>query len=326
MNSGALPTTGEDGAGAEAGASAGADAGAAALSTSSAAIGARAAAGAAEASPLGAFAELDFAREERCGFPEVVYGAGKTPEQAASIMAALVERHALALCTRASAAQADAVRAVLPDACLIASCGMLFVDRRAQDVRVTEADVDTILAGQQGAGHPGAGHPGAQRKGDRSPGAPAPSPTPPPAPSGRGLIVVCCAGTSDLTVAQEAAITARLMGSRVSLLTDVGISGVHRVLSHTSELHSARAIVAVAGMEGAQPSLVAGLVDVPVIAVPTSVGYGASFVGIAALLGMLNSCAGGVSVVNIDNGFGAGVIAHRINVPPARFMKAGESQ
>jgi NCAIR mutase (PurE)-related protein len=112
------------------------------------------------------------------------------------------------------------------------------------------------------------------------------------------------------------------MGSKVHLLTDVGISGVHRVLSHEDELRDAHAIVAVAGMEGALPSLVAGLVDVPVIAVPTSVGYGASFGGIAALLGMLNSCAGGVSVVNIDNGFGAGVVAHRINVPPARFSGA----
>jgi NCAIR mutase (PurE)-related protein len=111
------------------------------------------------------------------------------------------------------------------------------------------------------------------------------------------------------------------MGSRVGLLTDVGVSGVHRVLSHTDELRNARAIVAVAGMEGALPSLIAGLVDVPVIAVPTSVGYGASFGGIAALLGMLNSCAGGVSVVNIDNGFGAGVIAHRVNLPPTRLRR-----
>jgi NCAIR mutase (PurE)-related protein len=136
---------------------------------------------------------------------------------------------------------------------------------------------------------------------------------------GNGRVIVCCAGTSDLPVAQEAALTARIMGSAVTLLTVVGIAGVHRVLAHEEELHEARAVIAVAGMEGALPSLVAGLVDVPVIAVPTSVGYGASFGGIAALLGMLNSCAGGVSVVNIDNGFGAGVIAHRINVPPARF-------
>jgi NCAIR mutase (PurE)-related protein len=128
-----------------------------------------------------------------------------------------------------------------------------------------------------------------------------------------------------LSVAQEAALTAYLMGSKVTLLTDVGIAGVHRVLSHEDTLRDARAIVAVAGMEGALPSLVAGLVDVPVIAVPTSVGYGASFGGIAALLGMLNSCAGGVSVVNIDNGFGAGVVAHRINVPPRRHVSLSSS-
>jgi NCAIR mutase (PurE)-related protein len=132
-------------------------------------------------------------------------------------------------------------------------------------------------------------------------------------------VLVCCAGTSDLAVAEEAAITARIMGSQTRMLTDVGVAGVHRVLAHEDDLHNARAIVVVAGMEGALPSLVAGLVDVPVVAVPTSVGYGASFGGVAALLGMLNSCAGGVSVVNIDNGFGAGLIAHRINVPPARF-------
>jgi NCAIR mutase (PurE)-related protein len=253
-----------------------------------------------DSADLSGFADLDFAREERCGFPEVVYGAGKTPEQVATIMTTLAARHGVVLCTRASSEQADATRAVVPDIHYLPSCNMLFADRRGR--RETSGDgthigstggigsisgttVDEVLA----------------------------------CPGGIGSVVVCCAGTSDLAVAQEAAITARLMGSSVALLADVGISGVHRVLSHTDELHNARAIVAVAGMEGALPSLIAGLVDVPVVAVPTSVGYGASFGGIAALLGMLNSCAGGVSVVNIDNGFGAGVVAHRINVPPTRF-------
>jgi NCAIR mutase (PurE)-related protein len=264
---------------------------------------------------LSGFADLDFAREERCGFPEVVYGAGKTPEQVASIMTALVTRHGVVLCTRASAEQADAAHAALPDVCYLPSCNLLFVDRRGgsegnvtgtSDTRSeTGADVSgtTGIRGTNGI---------TGIRGTTADEVLA-------CLGGTGSVVVCCAGTSDLAIAQEAAVTARLMGSRVSLLTDVGISGVHRVLSHTDELHSARAIVAVAGMEGALPSLVAGLVDVPVIAVPTSVGYGASFGGIAALLGMLNSCAGGVSVVNIDNGFGAGVIAHRINVPPTRF-------
>jgi NCAIR mutase (PurE)-related protein len=235
------------------------------------------------------FAELDFDREVRGGFPEVIFGAGKTPEQVASIMAALAEKHDRVLCTRATPEQAAATERVLPNVNYVHSCNILFIDQRPAELALMGTVAEEILddAAELGNGH----------------------------------VVVCCAGTSDLPVAQEAALTACLMGSNVELLTDVGIAGVHRVLSHEAELHKARAIVAVAGMEGALPSLVAGLVDVPVVAVPTSVGYGASFGGIAALLGMLNSCASGGSVVNIDNGFGAGVIAHRINVPPKRFEK-----
>lgn len=231
------------------------------------------------------FAELDFNREERCGFPEVVYGAGKTPQQVASIMSALAAKHQRVLCTRANQDQAQAVAQQLPAARYLKSCNLLFVDNLNGGAQTQGSTVSDILAN----------------------------------PGGHGNIAVCCAGTSDLPVAQEAAFTAHFMGSQVHLLTDIGIAGVHRVLSHQPDLHAARAIIAVAGMEGALPSLIAGLVDVPVIAVPTSIGYGASFGGIAALLGMLNSCSGGVSVVNIDNGFGAGVIAHRINVPPQRF-------
>jgi NCAIR mutase (PurE)-related protein len=130
---------------------------------------------------------------------------------------------------------------------------------------------------------------------------------------GKGTIVVASAGTSDQPVAEEAAITAELMGNTVERIYDVGVAGLHRLLGERHRLAAARAIVVVAGMEGALPSVVAGLVSVPVIAVPTSVGYGASFGGIAALLGMLNSCASGVSVVNIDNGFGAANIASLIN-------------
>jgi NCAIR mutase (PurE)-related protein len=121
------------------------------------------------------------------------------------------------------------------------------------------------------------------------------------------------AGTSDLPVAEEAAVTATIMGNDVARIYDVGVAGIHRVLAERGRLEAARVIVVVAGMEGALPSVVAGMVDVPVIAVPTSVGYGASFGGIAALLGMLNSCANGVAVVNIDNGFGAGAMASLIN-------------
>ena len=132
-------------------------------------------------------------------------------------------------------------------------------------------------------------------------------------PAGKGTVLISCAGTSDLPVAEEAAVTAELMGNTVDRLYDVGVAGLHRLLAEQAQLHAARVIVVVAGMEGALPSVVAGLVEVPVIAVPTSVGYGASFGGVAALLGMLNSCANGVSVVNIDNGFGAACMASLIN-------------
>lgn len=134
-------------------------------------------------------------------------------------------------------------------------------------------------------------------------------------PTGQGVVLVACAGTSDLPVAEEAAVTAEIMGNVVDRLYDVGVAGLHRILNERTRLDSARVIIVVAGMEGALPSVVAGLVKVPVIAVPTSVGYGASFGGIAALLGMLNSCANGVAVVNIDNGFGAACMASLINHP-----------
>ena len=134
-----------------------------------------------------------------------------------------------------------------------------------------------------------------------------------PAPTGKGRVVVATGGTSDIPVAEEAAITAEVLGNEVLRLYDVGVSGIHRLLSNMEAIMSARVIVAVAGMEGALPSVIGGLADCPVIAVPTSVGYGASLGGIAALLSMLNSCASGVSVVNIDNGFGAGYMASMIN-------------
>ena len=132
-------------------------------------------------------------------------------------------------------------------------------------------------------------------------------------PQGLGTVLIACAGTSDLPVAEEAAVTAELMGNPIDRLYDVGVAGLHRLLSEQERLRSARVVIVVAGMEGALPSVVAGLIQAPVIAVPTSVGYGASFGGIAALLGMLNSCANGVAVVNIDNGFGAACMASAIN-------------
>jgi len=136
---------------------------------------------------------------------------------------------------------------------------------------------------------------------------------PKPLPKRSGFIAIVCAGTSDLPVAEEAAITAEIMGNRVERIHDIGVAGLHRMLARMETLQQANVIVAVAGMEGALPSVLAGLVAKPVIAVPTSIGYGASFGGIAALLAMLNSCASGITVVNIDNGFGAGYAASQMN-------------
>lgn len=231
------------------------------------------------------YANLDFDRAERCGFPEVIYGASKTPEQICAIAQKLLEQHGVAVATRVSAQAADAVREHIRDVRWFERSGFLFADRREQPIQG-----DTL---EEVLNCP-----------DRA----------------QGQVVVACAGTSDIPVAEEAALTARVMGSRVQLLADIGVAGVHRTLAHVDDLRQARAIVVVAGMEGALASFVAGLVDVPVVGVPTSVGYGASFGGVTALLSMLNSCAGGVSVVNIDNGFGAGQIAHRVNCPPERFQ------
>ena len=210
------------------------------------------------------FARVDHHREFRQGFPEVVFGLGKTPEQLASISAQIVARGHTLLVTRASVEGFTAVRAVVPEASF-------------------HPTARTITYRQQ----------------DTQPG--------------KGTILVAAAGTSDLPVAEEACVTAEVMGNTVDRLFDVGVAGIHRLLAEHVRLAAARVVIVVAGMEGALPSVVGGLVKAPVIAVPTSVGYGASFGGVAALLGMLNSCASGVSVVNIDNGFGAAAIASRIN-------------
>ncbi len=210
------------------------------------------------------FAKPDLHRALRQGAAEVIYGAGKTPEQIRDISAALLAGgQKRVLITRMSAEAAELVGAALP------------LEYRA-----------TGRIGMIGGI---------------------------PEPDGDGSVVVATGGTSDLPVAEEAALTAEMLGSRVVRLYDVGVSGLHRLLAHAEELMRARAIVAIAGMEGALASVIGGLADCPVIAVPTSVGYGASFGGLAALLSMLNSCASGVSVVNIDNGFGAGYLASMIN-------------
>jgi hypothetical protein len=210
------------------------------------------------------FATLDHQRALRTGFPEVVFGQGKTPPQLVAIVGRLVERHGLALATRVDEPGRAALGSAFPRA---------DVNPRARTVLV--------------------------RRG-RAPGV-------------RGRVLVVCAGTADLPVAEEALVTARAMGSRAELVADVGVAGLHRLLAHRERLRDARVVVVVAGLEGALPSVVGGLTDRPVIAVPTSVGYGAHFGGLAPLLAMLNSCAAGVLVVNIDNGFGAGYAAHLIN-------------
>lgn len=210
------------------------------------------------------FAKVDLHRQVRQGVSEVIYGAGKTPEQIIGILDTMV-RHGQSrvLITRLSRDAAQAIQAVHPIA--------------------YDPTSHLGLLGKV------------------------------PEPDGVGRIVVATGGTSDLPVAEEAAVTAEFLGNTVVRLYDVGVAGLHRLLSHKEDIMQAQVIVAVAGMEGALASVLGGLADCPVIAVPTSVGYGASFHGLAALLSMLNSCASGVSVVNIDNGFGAGYLASMIN-------------
>jgi pyridinium-3,5-biscarboxylic acid mononucleotide synthase len=210
------------------------------------------------------FAKLDHHRALRTGMPEVIFAAGKTPDQVARIFAHMAKAGGNVLATRASRESYEAVRSVEPRATFHETA-------RAITLEQTKAA------------------------------------------EGRGNICVVCAGTSDLPVAEEAAITTRLMGNATELIADVGVAGIHRLLAQKQSLQSARVLIVCAGMEGALPTVVAGLVNAPVLAVPTSVGYGASFGGAAALLGMLNTCSPNVSVVNIDNGFGAGCIASLIN-------------
>jgi NCAIR mutase (PurE)-related protein len=210
------------------------------------------------------YARVDHARASRQGFPEVVFGAGKTRAQVVGIVERLVERAPNVLVTRTDEGTFGEVRNVATDA---------EWHEAARLIRIVR---------------------------DRT-------------ERGAGEIMVVTAGTSDIPVAEEAALTAEAMGNRVRRIWDAGVAGIHRILAERALLSTARVVIVAAGMEGALPSVVGGLVSVPVIAVPTSVGYGASFGGVAALLGMLNSCASNVTVVNIDNGFGAGFVASLIN-------------
>ena len=210
------------------------------------------------------FAKIDHHRSIRCGYPEVIYCEGKTPDQVAAIFGGCVKAGGNVLATRASPEAYDAVAAPHPQA-------QYHETARAITLRQQEA-----------------------------------------VPSS-GTVAVVAAGTSDLSVAEEARITLDIMDQKAETFYDVGVAGIHRLLAHSDALREANVAIVVAGMEGALASVVGGLVDCPVIAVPTSVGYGASFQGLAALLGMLTSCASGVTVVNIDNGFGAGHAAALIN-------------
>ena len=207
------------------------------------------------------FARVDLDRAARTGDAEVVYGAGKTPEQVVAILRTLHANH--------------------PDRAVLAT---RLSDEALHAVRELEAEVDLVARAA----------------------------TLGPVPEPRGSVAVVSAGTSDAPVAAEAALTARVHGAGVHEIRDVGVAGLHRLLAVRDELERVDCLIVVAGMEGALPSVVGGLTGVPMVAVPTSVGYGASFGGLAALLAMLNSCAPGVTVVNIDNGYGAGVFAARV--------------
>ncbi len=216
------------------------------------------------------FANVDHSREARQGFPEVVYAAGKTKEQALAILQSLAAASdGSLLATRASREQYDFVKAEMPEAEYDEEARAIYV-RRAKPV---------------GA---------------------------PPEDEAHEILIIT-AGTSDIPVAAEARLTAELYGNRVKTLYDCGVAGIHRLAAHEDEIRCARVIICIAGMEGALASVIGGLASGPVIAVPTSVGYGAALHGVTALLSMLSSCAAGVSVVNIDNGFGAGVLASKIN-------------
>jgi NCAIR mutase (PurE)-related protein len=222
------------------------------------------------------FATLDHQRALRVGFPEVIFGLGKTPKPVLAIATRLAARHPVILATRLEPEAQEALRAAFPDA---------EIHERAR-VAIVRRPKPRTARGARAAG------------GSRK---------------GVGRVLVVCAGTADLPVAEEALLTARTLGSRAELIADVGVAGLHRLLAHRLRLKDARVLVVVAGLEGALPSVVGGLTDRPLIAVPTCVGYGAHFRGLAPLLAMLNSCAAGVTVVNVDNGFGAGYAAHLIN-------------
>jgi NCAIR mutase (PurE)-related protein len=211
------------------------------------------------------YAHIDHHRSLRKGFPEVIFGEGKTPDQITGIMGKMADQENIILVTRVDQQKADRILAAFPKAVYHADARMIVLELKAV------------------------------------------------ATQGRGPILIISAGTSDIPVAKEAYLTAKAMGNAVDTIYDVGVSGIHRLLNHKKKINQAAVLIVAAGMEGALPSVVAGMVDRPVIAVPTSVGYGVNLGGLTALFAMLNSCSSNVAVVNIDNGFGAGYMASMIN-------------
>ncbi|PSB19943.1 nickel pincer cofactor biosynthesis protein LarB [Phormidesmis priestleyi ULC007] len=228
---------------------------------------------------VGDFAHIDHHRALRTGFPEVIWGPGKTPQQIAQIMEAMRNRTSVIMATRIEPDVYGAIRAIVPDVHYYATARICAL---------------------------------------KSP------PSPDHKPQIPGTIGILSAGTADLPVAEESAVTAELYGFGVQRLWDVGVAGIHRLLNNLHVLNDADVLIVVAGMEGALPSVVGGLADCPIVAVPTSVGYGASFNGLAPLLTMLNSCAAGIGVVNIDNGFGAAVLAGQILRTAAKLKAKSE--
>jgi hypothetical protein len=214
--------------------------------------------------PVKDFAKIDHHRQIRTGFPEVIWGPGKTPEQIVAIIQVLHQHSSVVMATRIASDVAQQLSEQIPDL-------IYYPVARICALKTTESPVQAS-----------------------------------------GKIAILTAGTADIPVAEEAAITAELFGFSVQRLWDVGVAGIHRLLSHRDLILEADVLIVVAGMEGALPSVVAGMVECPVIAVPTSIGYGVSFGGVAPLLTMLNSCATGIAVVNIDNGFGAAILAGKI--------------
>lgn len=210
------------------------------------------------------FAKLDYHRELRRGYPEIIYAEGKSIQQIEVILQALMEHNGNIIITRTSREKYEAIKKLIPEATYYEQARIVSIMKKAPDMTHT-------------------------------------------------YICVVTAGTSDIPVAEEASVTAELLGNPVNRIYDIGVAGIHRLTSNLEEIKNARVIIVIAGMEGALASIVAGLVDKPVVAVPTSIGYGANLKGLSALLAMLTSCSGGIAVVNIDNGFGAGYYASMIN-------------